>query len=151
MNVKGCAHDVSCYNLPMVTRRQITQLALRIAEKFRPERIILFGSYAYGNPAEDSDVDLLVVMRIRGDVTRKASEIHHFSHGVTGYAFPLDVLVRTPAMIERRLELGDFFLREITEKGTVLHKSLNSRMGGKGGRRLRRSAARNPRSQVAKL
>ncbi len=46
----------------MVAKREIRSLVSRIASEFRPERIILFGSYAYGKPNEDSDVDLLVLM-----------------------------------------------------------------------------------------
>src|SRR5437016_2610830 len=99
----------------MVTRRQINELARRIAERFRPEKIILFGSYAYGTPTEDSDVDLLVVMPVRGNVVRKAAEIHGFAHEASGSAFPMDVLVRTPKLLAKRIALNDFFLREIVD------------------------------------
>jgi len=55
----------------MVTRREINILARRIADRFQPSKIILFGSYAYGEPKEDSDVDLLVVMPVRGAAIEK--------------------------------------------------------------------------------
>src|SRR6185437_14089770 len=106
----------------MVTRRQINQLARRIADEFHPERIILFGSYAYGEPTEDSDVDLLVVMRVRGKPVRKAAEIYVSMDRAGVAPFSVDILVLTPSVLERRIALNDFFLREITEKGKVIYE-----------------------------
>src|SRR2546423_6813872 len=117
----------------MVTMRQIKEVARRIAERFKPEKIILFGSYAYGAPNEDSDVDLLVVMPLRGAAVRKAAEIHLFAHKVMNSSFALDVLVRTPAVLAKRISLNDFFLKEIKEKGRGLHDATDARGGGKGG------------------
>ncbi len=59
----------------MIAMRQIRDLSRRIAGEFNPERIILFGAYASGKPAEDSDVDLLVVLPHRGLAARKSAEI----------------------------------------------------------------------------
>src|SRR5205807_3380824 len=101
----------------MVEVDSIVELAERIVQQFQPERIILFGSYAYGRPTEDSDVDLLVVGRVTGNVTLKAAEIHHQSHVASAYAFPLDVIVRTPAQMSARLRQGDGFFREVMERG----------------------------------
>src|SRR5207302_9535827 len=95
------------YNPGMVTRRQIIQLAQRIGEEFRPKRVVLFGSYAYGKPTEDSDVDLLIVMPTRGKAVHKAAEIHGYAHAAMKSAFALDVLVRTPAELKRRIRLND--------------------------------------------
>jgi len=114
----------------MVGRRQINQVAKRIAEEFRPERIILFGSYAYGAPTEDSDVDLLVVKRMRGDVIKMAGDIYGFVHRISRSAFSVDVLVRTPAEMERRIAMNDFFLREIAEKGKVVYEVHQSCLTG---------------------
>ena len=101
----------------MITRRQISEYAAAIGNKFRPQRIILFGSYAYGKPTPDSDVDLLVVMRHRGRGVNKSIEIQT----KTPPPFPCDLLVRSPQKLEERLALGDFFLREIVAKGLVLY------------------------------
>ena len=87
--------------------------------QFNPSKIILFGSYAHGKPTEDSDVDMLVVMKFKGRGARKASEILV----ATDPRFPIDLLVRTPAQIRTRLKLGDFFIREITQKGKVLYEA----------------------------
>jgi predicted nucleotidyltransferase len=102
-----------------ISRREISAFARKVAKQFSPNKIILFGSYAYGKPTEDSDVDMLVVMKFRGRGVRKASEILL----ATDPRFPIDLLVRTPAQIRTRLKLGDFFIREITQKGKVLYEA----------------------------
>jgi predicted nucleotidyltransferase len=135
----------------MVTRRQINRIARQVAERLSPERIILFGSYAYGTPTEDSDVDLLVVKRMRGNVFKMAAEIYGFIHSVTGSAFSVDVIVRTPAELKRRIALNDFFLREITEKGAVVYDSDHRGMGIQSGSGLRRRAKGTSRPKIAKL
>jgi|SRR5665213_147510 predicted nucleotidyltransferase len=100
-----------------VKRQEIRRVCGQIARLFKPQRIVLFGSYAYGKPTKDSDVDLLVVMPFEGKGFRKASEI--LSH--IDANFPVDVIVRSPEEMNRRLARGDFFLREVTEKGELLY------------------------------
>jgi predicted nucleotidyltransferase len=76
----------------MVTRGQIREYATEIAREFRPRRIILFGSYAYGKPTRDSDVDLLVIMPHKGRGVEKAIEIRLKLRA----PFPMDLMVRSP-------------------------------------------------------
>lgn len=102
----------------MIDNQQITNLARRIAEEFRPARIILFGSHANGTPQVDSDVDLLVVMSRCDDVAAKAVEIW----AAVDPPFPIDLLVRTSRQVRERLKEGDFFIREIMEKGHTLYE-----------------------------
>ena len=135
----------------MLTRRQIDQVAKQIAAEFRPERIILFGSHANGTATADSDVDLLVVKRMRGDVVKKAAEIYSFIHTMTKSAFSVDVLVRTPAEMRHRIALNDFFLRDIVENGKVLYESNLGRVGVESRSGPRRRVTRTSRSEVAKL
>jgi predicted nucleotidyltransferase len=130
-----------CYTVRMVTRRQIDDLARRIAEEFRPERIILFGSYAHGNPTEDSDVDLLVVMKMRGDVVEKGAEIYVAVDKAGAAPFSIDILVRTPKQIRERVAMNDFFMREITEHGRVIYEAADSGVGRKGRKRLPKRVA----------
>ncbi len=111
------------------TREDIEAVARDIAEKFRPERIILFGSYAYGTPTDDSDVDFLVVMETDERPTKVAGRVLTR----TQRHFPLDVLVRTPTELARRIRLGDCFLREIVEKGEVLYERPRIGVGAEGG------------------
>jgi uncharacterized protein len=105
----------------MITQRQreIRDFGRRLAEEFRPDKVFLFGSYAYGNPRSDSDVDLLVVMPLDGDPVDKSVEMRLKLRP----RFPLDLLVRTPAKIRERLAMGDDFIRDILEKGKVLYEA----------------------------
>jgi len=105
-----------------ITRRTINSFARQIADRFNPNKIILFGSYAYGRPTGDSDVDMLVIMPHQGKSVKKASEILI----AIDPRFPVDLLVRTPEQIKTRLALGDFFIREITQKGKVLYEAPNA-------------------------
>lgn len=103
----------------MVEQNRIVELAERIARDYHPERIVLFGSHAYGTPTEDSDVDLLVVLPFEGSHAQKAVEMRRRIRA----SFPLDLLARTPEQVRWRVQQGDFFLREILEKGKVLYES----------------------------
>ncbi len=106
----------------MVTMEQICEYAREIALTFRPKEIILFGSYAYGNPTSDSDVDLLVVMDESDDRVRQSVKIRQKLHA----GFPMDLLVRSPARIRKRLQMEDGFIREIMEKGKILYEATDA-------------------------
>src|SRR5438128_10238542 len=93
----------------------IQRLAREIADKFQPDKIILLGSYAYGKPHQDSDVDLLVVMPAWNE-TSKACRIAC----AIDRPFPLDILVRAPENLRWRLEEGAWVLRAAVGKGKVL-------------------------------
>jgi uncharacterized protein len=103
-------------------RSQIKKLAEQIAREFHPDKIILFGSHAYGRPEPDSDVDLLVIMRFRGRPVRQAIAILNRLNVLT----PVDLLVRTPEQVQERLALGDQLMREILERGKVMYEARNS-------------------------
>ncbi len=104
----------------MITRQEIQSTCDDIVREFAPLQVILFGSYAYGTPTEDSDVDLLVVMPVpKSEFIRKAIEIRQR----IPYRFGMDLLVRSPEEIAYRVSYNDWFLREITEKGELLHGS----------------------------
>ena len=109
----------------MIENSQILSVAEKIAAQFHPERIILFGSYAYGTPNEDSDVDLLVVMPFEGRRAKQAIEIRSAIRA----EFPVDLIPITPERLKYRLEIEDFFLREIVEKGKVLYENDHQRVG----------------------
>jgi len=109
----------------MITPSQIRQFSDEIARRFHPERIILFGSYAYGTPTEDSDVDLLVVMSYQGRPVAKAIEVRQAVRA----GFPMDLLVYTPEHIQKRIAMEDFFIIEITQKGKVLYAADHTGVG----------------------
>jgi predicted nucleotidyltransferase len=102
-----------------IPRREINAVVKRIAEKFDPEKIILFGSYAYGKPHQYSDVDLLVVMETHERPRAKQIEI---SRALSPHPFGMDILVRTPQQINTRIPLGDYFLREIVTRGKIIYE-----------------------------
>lgn len=102
-----------------IPRRAINMIVQRIAERFDPEQIILFGSYAYGKPHQYSDVDLLVVMKTKERPLAKQLEI---SRALSPHPFGLDILVYAPREIKSRVAMGDYFLREIVSKGKVMYE-----------------------------
>jgi predicted nucleotidyltransferase len=101
-----------------VTRRQIDAVVQKIVQEFRPEKVILFGSYAYGKPNADSDVDLLIVAESNERPAQRATRAYRAVHGKT---FPMDIIVRTPNELARRLAIGDSFIKEIIEQGRVIY------------------------------
>lgn len=105
------------YTSPNIPMAAIRRFARAIAKQFRPDKIILFGSDAYGKPHRDSDVDILVVMPARNQIDQ-AIKIGC----AVDAPFPLDLIVRTPHNMSWRLEAGDWFLREIVERGKVLYE-----------------------------
>jgi uncharacterized protein len=114
-----------------VPRAAIRRFAKQVAEQFQPDKIILFGSHAYGTPHADSDVDILVIMPARNQLNQ-AFKIH----ATLLPPFPLDIIVRTPHSMKWRLAEGDSFLKEITSKGKLLYEKGNTRVGAQGRKRL---------------
>ena len=103
----------------MVEMHKIEDLTAQIAREFNPDRIILFGSHAYGKPGNDSDVDILVVLPFKGKPVRKAIEIRNRVNA----GMPLDLIVRTPEQLAERLAQNDWFMREIVERGRTLYEA----------------------------
>ena len=102
-----------------VTRTEIHALAERIAAEFRPEKVILFGSHAYGTPSKESDVDLLVIMDHSSSGVAQALDIVRRVRS----RIPVDLVVRTPQEMHQRLKWNDFFLKEVVKRGEVLYES----------------------------
>src|SRR5262245_25542514 len=119
-----------------VPMRVIRRFARQVAERFQPEKIILFGSYAYGTPHADSDVDILVVMPARHQHTQAAR-----IRWEVPASFPMDLIVRTPENLRWRLQEGESFHTEIVTKGKVLYAKSDARVGAKGRGRLSRRSA----------
>jgi predicted nucleotidyltransferase len=101
-----------------VEMNEIEDKVQTIAEKFEPEKVILFGSYAAGNPTSDSDVHLLIIVDTKRSTWDLAVEIS----SSLKHSFPMDILVRTPQEIATRLRYGDFFIQDIMERGKVLYE-----------------------------
>ena len=124
-------------DIPM---RVIRRFARQVAEKFQPDKIILFGSYAYGTPHKDSDVDILVIM----PAYNQGSKARRICWEVPA-PFPMDLIVRTPKELSWRLAEGDLFHTEIVSKGKVLYEKGHARVGAKGRSRLPARKKARPR------
>jgi predicted nucleotidyltransferase len=133
------------YPSPNIPMAAIRRFARQIAERFHPEKIILFGSYAYGTPHEESDVDLMVIMPAY-DVVNMAIRISLAFER----PFSLDLMVRTPKQLARGVKEDDWFLREVVEKGKVLYEAANGEVGAQGrGRHERGARSRRQKAAVA--
>ena len=91
----------------------------KIVDELKPEKIILFGSYAYGKPTPHSDVDLLVILKTNASAKERSWKV---SRLLLPRPFPVDILVKTPREIKDALKSGDFFLQEIITRGKVLYE-----------------------------
>jgi uncharacterized protein len=103
----------------MVDHDMIRDFACRLAREFEPERIILFGSHASSTPRPDSDVDLFVIMRFQGRGLRQSVEMLRRLNP----PFAVDLVVRTPEEVERRLQQNDFFMQDVVRRGTVVYEA----------------------------
>jgi predicted nucleotidyltransferase len=117
------------YASPDIPLSAIRRFARQIAERFHPEKIILFGSYAYGTPHEESDVDLMVIMPARNVIDQAIRIEQSFER-----EFSRDIHVRTPTQLQRRLKEDDrdWFLYEVMTKGKVLYEAPDGGVGGEG-------------------
>lgn len=103
-------------------KNMIFEIVDKIKEEYQPDKIILFGSYAYGHPDRDSDIDFLIIKDTperhidrMAEVTKIASDPRRL--------IPLEVIVLTPGEISERLQVGDQFVREILDKGEILYEA----------------------------
>jgi predicted nucleotidyltransferase len=104
----------------LVTPGLLREIAQKVVKAFRPKNIILFGSYAYGKPTADSDLDLLIVMKSRD---RPAERIRKVSDLFDPRPLPMDFIVLTPGEVRQRLSGFDPFLEEVLKKGQLLYGS----------------------------
>ena len=114
-------------NVPTINQRKripqkaIDQVVEQIVDKFKPQKIILFGSYARGNPRPESDVDMLVVMDTSLKEVQQAIQICQQIE----YRFGLDLIVHTPKYLSERVKMGDWFLRDVLKEGKVIYEIRN--------------------------
>ncbi len=101
----------------MYSEKKIKEVVNKIVKKYQPEKVILFGSYAWGKPTEDSDVDLFIVKDTE-NTREMAQEIDGF---IFPRPFPIDLIVYKPEQVEKRKKIGDFFIKNILTKGKILY------------------------------
>src|SRR5207248_2449130 len=105
---------------PEVTEELLSDITRRIVEAFHPYRVILFGSRAWGTARRDSDIDLMVILDSDG---KQGVRRGYVMSVASPDGVPMDLLVYTPAEIETRLAMRDFFIIDILENGRVLYES----------------------------
>jgi len=118
MTTQAAFHVPPVNKRSRIPMRAIHAMATHIVERFDPEEIILFGSHAYGKPDGWSDVDLLVVMDTPKGEMETALEI---VKSLPPLSFSVDIIARSRDVLEKRKKMGDWFLREVTQKGKVLY------------------------------
>lgn len=97
----------------------LEQIVSTIVRECHPQKIILFGSHAWGTPGTDSDVDLFVVKETNESTRTVARTINR---ALWGRTVPLDLVVSTPNHVTRRIALGDRFVTDVMTKGKVLYE-----------------------------
>ena len=101
-------------------RELIQRITEKIVNEYQPKRIILFGSFVYGNPTEDSDIDLLIIKETGKRSIDRWIEVKRLVRDIAPLV-PVSPLVYTPQELEERTAIKDFFIEEILEKGEVLY------------------------------
>lgn len=102
----------------MVANDKIQEIVDTIVRTYDPEQVILFGSYAWGKPSPDSDVDLCIIKKSRKNRRQREFELRKKLYPPD---VAMDLLVLTPEEIEQRLEMNDFFVREIVNRGKKMY------------------------------
>ncbi|MBI5306295.1 nucleotidyltransferase domain-containing protein [Candidatus Wolfebacteria bacterium] len=102
-----------------IVDKKIKDITEKIVKEYKPEKIILFGSYAWGHPTESSDVDLFI---IKNSDKKKWEREYELRLKIFPPSLPFDLLIYTPKEIQKRLKMGDFFINDIINKGKVLYE-----------------------------
>jgi len=97
---------------------EIQSITRKIVREYKPEKIILFGSFAYGKPGASSDIDMLIVKKTK---KRRIDRIKEVLYMIDNN-IPFEPIVYTPREIDERTTLGDFFLQTIMQKGKILYE-----------------------------
>jgi len=113
------------FGFKMIPKNKIKKIILGMIEKikkeYKPEKIILFGSYAYGNPTIHSDIDMMIIKRTKKRRIHRCVDVRRIVYD-PNRGIPFSPLVFTPGEIQQRVSLGDQFIREILQKGKVLYE-----------------------------
>jgi predicted nucleotidyltransferase len=106
--------------IPEATKTELDKIVRRVVDVYRPEKIILFGSYAYGRPSADSDLDLLIIKKTAERFIDRWTSVRKIVSD-PNRSIPFEPLVLTPQEVKERLAIGDQFIEEIITKGEVVY------------------------------
>lgn len=98
----------------------VNKIVEKIKIQYAPEKIILFGSYAWGSPKKDSDVDLLIVKETDQKHRKRMIDVRRILRDENGLV-GMDILVYTPQEINERLKINDSFISKIFKKGKIFY------------------------------
>ncbi len=98
----------------------IQKILDKLVTGYAPQKVILYGSYAYGKPDRDSDIDLLIIKETTARFFDRMFTVRRILTD-PGRSVPVEPIVLTPQEVSRRLAIGDQFIAEIMEKGKVLY------------------------------
>jgi len=104
----------------MISRQTIDEMARKIVDRFQPEKIILFGSYARSEATENSDVDLLVISRSPGPRGKRSAPIIRML--AEEYDVPVDIIVRSPKGLDEWKDVPTSFARQVLTEGVTLYE-----------------------------
>lgn len=99
--------------------KEIKELTKKIIKQANPKKVILFGSYAWGNPGPDSDFDFFVVQKSKESRRNRQLKLRRL---LLDFDMPADILSYTPEEIDNRLAIKDFFIRDILNRGKVIYE-----------------------------
>ncbi|WP_035985861.1 nucleotidyltransferase domain-containing protein [Leptolyngbya sp. KIOST-1] len=106
--------------MPPLTAALLDSITQRLVAALQPEQIILFGSYAYGEPNEDSDIDLLVIVSQSDEPGYRRARVAY--KALRGIGIPTDVLVMTREEVQRKLNVRSSFIRRAVNEGRLLYE-----------------------------
>lgn len=111
----------------LITEDQIHEVVGRIVAGVDPDKVILFGSYAYGKPNRDSDLDLLIIKETDKPRYKRGREVRKHLRGMK---IPLDIVVYTQEEIREFAEVETSFIAQVVKEGRVLYERCQSHPGG---------------------
>lgn len=103
-----------------MAEKDIQEITDKIVKEFKPQKVVLFGSYAWGNPTKDSDLDFFV---IKDDPIKNTREMAvDLERILDDRDTPLDLLVYKPDQVTKRLAMNDQFITKIFRDGRILYE-----------------------------
>ncbi len=99
-------------------RKKLLSITKKIVKEYQPEKVILFGSYAWGTPHAESDIDLFLVKKSGERRIERERDVQRI---LWGSNMPIDTIVYTPQEVQKRLDVGDFFIEKIVRDGKILY------------------------------
>lgn len=102
-----------------ITSAYLQEIVTRLVEKLHPEKVILFGSYAYGVPNQNSDIDLLVIVTDSDQPRYRRSRLAYAA--LRGILIPTDVIVMTREEVQKKVGVQNSLVKQALDKGKVLY------------------------------